>query len=428
MSINNEVEIPDRIKNLISVNLISVNDLENSITKQKELLNLPLTRIFGIGKKYARKLKQKAKIASIHDLAKFDTNKASEVGISQKLLEKWAVAASIVYQFALGKETSVLTRRLCIAGLGAVGKSSILKTLQHQKTSPVNLPTMGARIESLRFLGLPITIWDLGGQIGFRKLYLGDPEHYLAKIMILIFVIDTQNNRSDETTQYLTELLIKLKYMKETPQIYLVLHKYDPNIDKSTLDSSITEIINKIDPIILRYGYKKYKVLRTSIYNVNELVSAFSKVFASISPVSEILSDSLAFYSESHDIMASFLISESGFITAEWTSRLNSDQREEFFYKIMEEIRKEQREEFFYKIMEEIRKETYETQENRESFTIADPVIGYSVSIDRLEFDSVKMFLCIITSDIKTFDKPDMTELSAELRPWIQNFYSMISR
>ncbi|MHA1966958.1 MAG: ADP-ribosylation factor-like protein [Candidatus Hodarchaeales archaeon] len=407
MSINNEVEIPDRIKNLISV-----NDLENSITKQKELLNLPLTRIFGIGKKYARKLKQKAKIASIHDLAKFDTNKASEVGISQKLLEKWAVAASIVYQFALGKETSVLTRRLCIAGLGAVGKSSILKTLQHQKTSPVNLPTMGARIESLRFLGLPITIWDLGGQIGFRKLYLGDPEHYLAKIMILIFVIDTQNNRSDETTQYLTELLIKLKYMKETPQIYLVLHKYDPNIDKSTLDSSITEIINKIDPIFLRYGIKKYKVLRTSIYNVNELVSAFSKVFASISPVSEILSDSLAFYSESHDIMASFLISESGFITAEWTSRLNSDQREEFFYKIMEEIRKE----------------TYETQENRESFTIADPVIGYSVNIDRLEFDSVKMFLCIITSKIKTFDKPDMTELSAELRPWIQNFYSMINR
>ncbi|MHA2307089.1 MAG: ADP-ribosylation factor-like protein [Candidatus Hodarchaeales archaeon] len=407
MSINNEVEIPDRIKNLISV-----NDLENSITKQKELLNLPLTRIFGIGKKYARKLKQKAKIASIHDLAKFDTNKASEVGISQKLLEKWAVAASIVYQFALGKETSVLTRRLCIAGLGAVGKSSILKTLQHQKTSPVNLPTMGARIESLRFLGLPITIWDLGGQIGFRKLYLGDPEHYLAKIMILIFVIDTQNNRSDETTQYLTELLIKLKYMKETPQIYLVLHKYDPNIDKSTLDSSITEIINKIDPIFLRYGIKKYKVLRTSIYNVNELVSAFSKVFASISPVSEILSDSLAFYSESHDIIASFLISESGFITAEWTSRLNSDQREEFFYKIMEEIRKE----------------TYETQENRESFTIADPVIGYSVNIDRLEFDSVKMFLCIITSKIKTFDKPDMTELSAELRPWIQNFYSMINR
>ena len=56
MSTSNELEIPDRIKSLISV-----NDLENSITEQKDLLNLPPNTIFGIGKRYARKLKQKAK-------------------------------------------------------------------------------------------------------------------------------------------------------------------------------------------------------------------------------------------------------------------------------------------------------------------------------------------------------------------------------
>ncbi len=408
MSTNPEFEVPDRIKSLILT-----DQLEQSITDRKSLLKLHPRAIFGIGKKYARKLKQKANIDSIEDLANFDLDKATDVGISQKLIEKWTLSASIISRFAQDTEEPLSARRICVAGLGAVGKTSILRTLRHQKATPTNLPTMGAQIESLKFLGLPIMVWDMGGQITFRKLYLGEKsEHYLAKMMILIFVIDTQNTRSEEATQYLTDLLIKLKYLKETPQIYLVFHKYDPNITKDILEKSIAEISDITKPVLLRYGYNKYKVLRTSIYNVDELVSAFSKVFASISPVSQILSDSLAFYSESHDISASFLISESGFITAEWTTRLNSDQRDEFFMEIMEEIRKE----------------TYETQENRESFTITDPIEGHSVNITRMEFDSVKMYLCIITSNIRTFNKPDMTELSAELRPWIQNFYSIINR
>lgn len=407
MSTNPEFDIPDRIKSLILA-----DQLEQSLTDRKSLLNLSPRAIFGIGKNYSRKLKNKGKIHSIEDLANLNPDMAKDVGISRKLLEKWTLSASIISRYALGTELPLSTRRLCITGLGAVGKTSILKTLQHQKASPVKLPTMGAQIESIKFLGLPITVWDLGGQIGFRKLYLGDPQHYLAKMMILIFVIDAQNIRSEEAIPYLSDLLIKLKYMKENPQIYLVFHKFDPNIDKDILENSITEIRDKIKPILLQHSYAKYKVLRTSIYNVDELVSAFSKVFASISPVSKIISDSLAFYSESADIEASFLISESGFITAEWTTRLNSDQRDEFFNEIMEEIRKE----------------TYETKENRESFTITDPIEGYSVNINRIEFDTVKMFLCIITLNIKTFDKPDMTELSAELRPWIQNFYSIINR
>jgi GTPase SAR1 family protein len=408
MSTNPEFEIPDRIKSLILA-----DQLEQTITDRKSLLKLPPRAIFGIGKKYSRKLKQKAKIDSIEDLANFHSNKATDVGISQKLIEKWTLSASIISRYAQDTEEPLSTRRICVAGLGAVGKTSILRTLQHQKATPTNLPTMGAQIERLKFLGLPIMVWDMGGQITFRKLYLGEnSEHYLAKMMILIFVIDTQNTRIDEATQYLTDLLIKLKYIKENPQIYLVFHKYDPNFDKDNLDKSIAEISERTRPVLLQYGYTKYKVLRTSIYNVDELVSAFSKVFASISPVSTILSDSLAFYSESHDIEASFLISDSGFITAEWTTRLTEDQRDELFYGIMEEIRKE----------------TYETKENRESFTTANPFEWYSVNINRIEFDSVKMFLCIITSNIKTFDNPNISELSSELRPWIQNFYSIINR
>ena len=152
---------------------------------------------------------------------------------------------------------------------------------------------------------------------GFQSFYLDDRNQFLSRTMLLIFVLDTQREeRSAEAAQYLNNLLIKFNYLKEKPKVYLVLHKYDPILEKNSLDSSINIILEEINPVLIKNGFNQYRVLKTSIFDVEGLVKLFSRVFADISPLSEILSDSLAFYSESHGLSASLLLTENCFIAA----------------------------------------------------------------------------------------------------------------
>ncbi len=400
-------KIPDRIKSLIMD-----GHLEKPIGEYKrdEIAGFTTKAIIGIGKYYAAKLRRKARVETIADLANLDQKMADQLGISQKLLEKWTLSASIIYRFSSSTEIPLSSHRVCIAGLGAVGKSSLIKTLQKQKTTPVNFPTLGASIEHLNFLGLRIAVWDLGGQASFQGLYLDDPRQFLSRTMLLVFVLDTQRERrAVEAAQYLNNLLVKFNYLKEKPKIYLVLHKYDPILDKNVLDGSIDVILNEISPVLIKYGYE-YRILKTSIFDVDGLVKLFSRVFADISPLSEILSDSLAFYSESHGLTASFLLTENCFIAAEWTTQFTDEQREMLFLEIMEAIRKE----------------VYESEKKHEKLILISQMGGTFITIDRIEFDSIKLFLCSISTELKSRDEAETEKLVEEIRPWIINFFSII--
>jgi len=388
-------------------------NLEKPITeyKREEIAGITTKAIIGIGKFYSKKLKRKAGVETIADLANLDLEKVAQLGISQKLLEKWTLSASIIHRFASSTEVPLSSHRVCIAGLGAVGKSSLIKTLKTQKTSPVSFPTLGATIEHLEFLGLKIALWDLGGQPSFHRLYLDDPKQFLSKTMLLIFVLDIQReDRAIEAAQYLNNLLIKFKYLKEKPKVYLVLHKYDPILDKNELDKSIEIILNEISPVLTKYDYN-FNTLRTSIFNVEELVKLFSRVFADVSPLSEILSDSLGFYSESHGFSASFLLTERCFIAAEWTDQLTPDQRDNYFIEMMEAIRRE----------------VYESEKKHDKLVILSQLGGTYIIIDRIEFDSVKLFLCSISTQFKSKEGPDTEKFIEEIRPWIINFFSIIT-
>lgn len=391
------------------------NYLEKPINRynREDLAGVTTKAIIGIGKYYAMKLKRRAKVSTISDLANLDPEISEEIGISRKLLEKWTLSASIIYRFSSSTEIPLSSHRVCIAGLGAVGKSSLIKTLQKQKTTPVNFPTLGASIEHLKFLGLQIAVWDLGGQASFQSLYLDDPRQFLSKTMLLIFVLDSQREeRSIEAAQYLNNLLVKFAYLKEKPKIYIVLHKYDPILDKNYLNGSIDKILNDVTPVLNKHGYQdQYQVLKTSIFDVEGLVKLFSRVFADVSPLSTILSDSLAFYSETHGLTASFLLTENCFIAAEWTDQLTNEQRGEIFLEIMEAIRKE----------------VYESDEEHKKLEILSHLGGIFIIIDRLEFDSLMLFLCSISTELKSRDEIQTEKLLVEIRPWIINFFSIIT-
>jgi ADP-ribosylation factor-like protein 2 len=409
MSENAERGIPDRIKSLL-VDDYLYKPIEEY--KREELAGLTPKAIYGIGPYYAAKLKYKADIKSIADLAKIDSTFSRELNISPKLLEKWSLSASIIINFTLGTEV-IAARRVCIAGLSAAGKSSLIQTLQKQETTHVDFPTFGLAVENLTFLGLKIAVWDLGGQVRFRNMYLNDPRQYLSETMLLIYVIDSQEEASaEEAAQYLDELLIKFKYLKEAPKIYLTLHKYDPDLNESDLKSSIDVIMKNLTPIFEKHRITKYRILRTSIYDVEGLVYLFSRIFADVSPLSNILSDSLAFYCDSHGIIASYLITEAGFIAAEWTKQLTDD---------------EEKEELFLEIMENIRKEVYESPKEHKSLTFESQTNGLFITIDRIEFNKTKLFFCSISRSLRLAEDQEMITLHKEIQPWIMNFFSIIS-
>ena len=116
MSSSAKFNIPDRIKSLILV-----KNLEKNIDEyeKQELAEIKPNLILGIGKYYSKRLKRKANIETIAGLAQFDPRNAKEIGVSQKLLEKWTLSASIIYRYAVGAEVPLSVHRVCIAGLGA---------------------------------------------------------------------------------------------------------------------------------------------------------------------------------------------------------------------------------------------------------------------------------------------------------------------
>jgi len=225
--------------------------------------------------------------------------------------------------------------------------------------------------------------------------------------------MDSQKQkRAEEIAKYLDNLLIKFKYLKEHPKMYLVFHKYDPSADISFLENSIEYILRSVRPVLRKHDYFDYKIIRSSIFDVDTLVKDFSRIFADVSPVSDILTDSLAYYSEGSDIHASFLITENGFVASEWTERLTKDRRDKLFLEIMEAIRKE----------------VYDIKKKRDYFTLRSEMGGIYITIEKLDIsDEISLFLCSISTSAKDKDDPELERLHERIKPWIKNFFSLIN-
>ena len=185
-----------------------------------------------------------------------DSEKISEAPLIQNVIGQSAATKSteIIMKDQLEKVPVEEMKKIVMMGLSNAGKTCIYERVFEGKQPWQLLQSSATKgIEYKKFevgkMAKPM-VWDLGGQVRFRNMYLSDPRQYLSKTLLLIYVIDSQDEASaEEAAQYLDELLIKFKYLKETPKIYLTLHKYDPDLKKRDLKSSIDVIMNKLTPI-----------------------------------------------------------------------------------------------------------------------------------------------------------------------------------
>jgi len=91
------------------------------------------------------------------------------------------VVEKLASPFSSSKPTRIL-----LLGLDGAGKTTIVYKLKLNKYLNT-VPTIGFNVENVKYKGLQMTIWDIGGQQKIKKLW----KHYYSDTDALIFVIDS---------------------------------------------------------------------------------------------------------------------------------------------------------------------------------------------------------------------------------------------
>ena len=186
-------------------------------------------------------------------------------------------------------------------------------------TGNIVRPTSGASIKSIEALGATIFLWDLGGQLAFRKKYISRAEIYLYEADLLFYFIDVRNkSRFEESFEYLQDLKKVLKqFNQDTPIIY-VLSKGDPDIlNTGEIKTSIKFLKNRLGEITPDEPIELYI---TSIFQIYTILRAFSSGISKLSPNREIINHNLKNFSLKAKTYLTLLLSIDGLVLADYYS------------------------------------------------------------------------------------------------------------
>ncbi len=181
--------------------------------------------------------------------------------------------------------------KILFTGLDGAGKSSIILSLL-RKISKIAIvrPTKGASRRIYELLGMHISEWDLGGQVGYRKTYLKDPDLYLSRTDIMIYVIDIQNpDRILESLDYLNDIVENFKKLEIAPIVCIFFHKTDPDIYQEHQEE-LRRITNNIEKQVrAKIQYQNIAFFRTSIFDLSTIMTVMSDILTKSSPKSELI-------------------------------------------------------------------------------------------------------------------------------------------
>jgi len=170
-------------------------------------------------------------------------------------------------------------KKILFCGLESSGKTSILLVLDKKfSLLPTVKPTIKAKrtLYTNSLLGTRTIRWDLGGQKGYRKIYLGYKSKYFTEMQSIFYVIDIQApEKFEEALVFLKDIItITSESHPDNFQILILLHKCDPDIkNKISVVNNISYLENNITSLIKDL---KFSILKTSIYDEPSLLKAFS--------------------------------------------------------------------------------------------------------------------------------------------------------
>jgi len=219
--------------------------------------------------------------------------------------------------------TPITTHRkmkILFAGLDDSGKTSFLLSVDRKFSKLIGLkPTTGANIKSIEALGATIFLWDLGGQLAFRKKYISKAEIYLYEADLLFYFIDIRNKvRFEESIEYLLNLKNILKQFNQNTPIVYILSKGDPDIINSgEIIENIDTVKQKLAEISLEEPNELYV---TSIFQIFTILRAFSSGISKLSPNRNFINHNLRNFSLKTNTFLTLLLSEDGLVLADFYS------------------------------------------------------------------------------------------------------------
>ncbi|KAN0063333.1 hypothetical protein ACQY0O_004499 [Thecaphora frezii] len=76
---------------------------------------------------------------------------------------------------------------ICVVGLQAAGKTSLVNLLSSGQFADEMVPTVGFNMRKIRSGNTTIKVWDIGGQPRFRSMW----ERYCRGVSAILFVVDS---------------------------------------------------------------------------------------------------------------------------------------------------------------------------------------------------------------------------------------------
>ncbi len=240
--------------------------------------------------------------------------------------------------------------KLVIAGLDNAGKTSFLIALRQKynfQEKVKNLkPTIKVDYSAFNFLNWDINIWDMGGQIKYRQIYINNP-FYFEETNYLYFLIDIQDElKLEESVLYLSEIVKIYRELKYSNEIIVCFNKFDPKFKDNKEYIERTEMIKNL--ITTQNNDLKFKFFNTSYYDVSSLSLAISYSLNQLLRLDK-LNARLKSLVEEHECNHALVYTNSGIIIADYYKEIMDmhEFTEEIYSKINDDL------EFFQRLADE---------------------------------------------------------------------------
>ncbi|TFG05649.1 MAG: hypothetical protein EU536_01290 [Promethearchaeota archaeon] len=266
-------------------NIVNLLDVPAKPKDLKEVVNLPLSVFRDVTQEEYTLISGLLKVETIKDLANTSYKDIvnnlillREGGLPKEKMELIITAAKYIVKAIDYKP--VEGQKIVVVGLDNAGKTALLNAIK-KEVGLANVsslkPTQGVVRSTIYIKEQELYISELGGQERYRKLYLEAPEKYVMATDALVFMIDLQDDaRYLEALGYLEKVLKVVKYLQESPEFIILLHKADPDlISNEIFQEKMGYLMQEVKNRFLPYIFQ-YEILTTSIYNIFGMGASFA--------------------------------------------------------------------------------------------------------------------------------------------------------
>ncbi|HUY00305.1 MAG TPA: ADP-ribosylation factor-like protein [Candidatus Deferrimicrobium sp.] len=216
-------------------------------------------------------------------------------------------------------------KKILFCGIDNAGKTSILHILRKNYSFLSKLkPTKGIERSQSKILEIDFVLWDLGGQEQYISQYFDRKEFIFTELNLLYFIIDIQDEvRFDNVITYFENIVQALKDLDQKPNIIILYHKIDPDIEHTTNVALYTrDLSKKINKIAVGFSVDFFQ---TSIFKRWSILAAFSYGIRRLSEQNvKKLSNYLGTWAEQFGATAVLLISADDIIIGEYSKTQDS--------------------------------------------------------------------------------------------------------